>query len=65
MNAKDLRDWYIMVHVSLFGFAVVGYAYLNPSPVVYATTCGTLTTILGMYHWFTIRDDKTPDAEKV
>jgi hypothetical protein len=58
----NARDWYIMVHVSLFGFAIIGYAYKNPSPGVFATACATLTTVIGMYHWFTIRDDKTPDA---
>lgn len=61
MRCANIRDWYIMVHVSLFGFSVIGYAYCHPSPVVYGTACGTLTTILGMYHWFTL---KTTDQEK-
>lgn len=62
MNGKDWRDWYIMVHISIFGLGVLAYAFVNPNPTVFATSCGTLTTVIGMYHWFTIRDDKTPDA---
>lgn len=61
---KDARDWYIMVHISLFGFGILAYAFLHPAASVFATACGTLTTVIGMYHWFTIKDDKIPDALK-
>lgn len=62
MNGKDVRDWYIMVHISIFGLGILGYSFAHPNSAVFATACGTLTTVIGMYHWFTIRDDKTPDA---
>lgn len=62
MGKQDLRDWYIMVHISIFGLGILAYVFVNPSPTAFATACGTLTTVIGMYHWFTIRDDKTPDA---
>jgi uncharacterized membrane protein YccC len=62
MSKQDLRDWYIIVHISLFAGAVMAYAFKFPSPAVFATACGTLTTVIGMYHWFTQRDDKVPDA---
>ena len=58
---KDARDWYIMIHVSLFGFGILAYPFFHPGPAVYATACGTLTTVIGMYHWFTIQD-KVADA---
>jgi hypothetical protein len=61
---KDARDWYIMIHISLFGFGILGYAYVNPSYGVFAIACGTLTTVMGMYHWFTMQDDKIQDAPK-
>jgi hypothetical protein len=61
-RTQDARDWYIMIHVSVFGFGILSYAFFHPSAGVFATACGTLTTVIGMYHWFTIRDDKTPDV---
>lgn len=50
---RIIKDWYIMIHISLFGFGVLGYAFKFPSPAVFCTACGTLTTVIGMYHWFT------------
>lgn len=62
VSKQDWRDWYIMVHVTIFAAAVMGYAFLHPAASTFATACGTLTTVIGMYHWFTQRDDKVPDA---
>jgi hypothetical protein len=61
-HQQDWRDWYIMIHISIFGLGLLAYVFKNPSVAAFGTMCGTLTTVIGMYHWFTIRDDKTPDA---
>lgn len=63
MNRQDWRDWYIVIHLSLFAASVMTYAFLHPAAAVFATACTTLTTVLGMYHWFTIKDDKVPDVD--
>lgn len=64
MSKQDWRDWYIMIHVSAFGASIMAYTFLYHSPAVFCTACGALTTVLGMYHWFTQRDDKIPDAPR-
>lgn len=62
MNKQDYRDWYVIIHISAFASAVMTYAFKYPSPAVFATACGTLTTVIGMYHWFVIKDDKEKDC---
>lgn len=62
MTKCDIRDWYIIVHISLFALLVMGYVFWHPSEGAFGTACGTLTTVISLYHWFTQRDDKTPDA---
>lgn len=52
----NLRDVYIMLHLSAFGIAITTYMFMHPDSAVFATGCAALTTILGMYHWFTIKE---------
>ena len=64
MNKQDWRDWFILLHLGAGSVSIMGYAYLHPTPGVFATACGTLTTALGLFHWFTQRDDKIPDYRR-
>lgn len=64
MSKLDARDWYIMIHISIFGLLVMAYAFLHPSEGVFATACTAIPLVIGCYHWFTWRDDKTPDARE-
>lgn len=64
MAKQGLKDWVIMFHV---GLAVDTILYLmvqyHDSAVVIGSGTGALPLILGLYHWFTQRDDKIPDAD--
>jgi hypothetical protein len=55
-------DWYIAVHVGIAELALLTLAFMHPDPVVIGAVCAAIPTILGLYHWFTVRDSKTPDA---
>ena len=56
-------DWYIACHVSIAVLALLALAFVHPDPVIVGAVCGAVPAILGLYHWFTIRDAKTKDAE--
>jgi hypothetical protein len=58
----DFRDWYIAIHVGAAEFALLTLAFLHPDPVIVGAVCGAVPTILGLYHWFVLRDSKTPDS---
>jgi hypothetical protein len=57
-----LIDWFILLHVGGALWALIGLAYLHPDPIIVGAVCGAVPAILGLYHWFTVRDSKTPDA---
>lgn len=53
-----------MVHVAAFAGVIMAYAFIHPSATVFATATGGVTTLIGLYHWFTQRDDKIPDCRE-
>ncbi len=55
-------DWFILLHVGGALWALIALAYLHPDPVIVGTVCAAVPTVLGLYHWFVVRDSKTPDA---
>lgn len=62
MTQQDVRDWYIMGHISAFAIAVLVYVYQHPSDGAFASACAAVGTLVGLYHWFTLKDSKEPDA---
>lgn len=52
-----------MAHVGLAVNAILFLMFKHPDPVIVGAGCTAVPTILGIYHWFTQRDDKTKDAE--
>jgi hypothetical protein len=60
---RDLKDWVIMLHV---GLAVDTILYLivryHDNAALVVAALPTLPAILGLYHMFSVRDDKIPDA---
>jgi hypothetical protein len=56
-------DWYIALHVGIAELALLTLAFMHPQPEIVGAVCVALPAILGLYHWFTIRDAKTPDAQ--
>jgi hypothetical protein len=55
-------DWYIAAHVGLAELALLTLAFMHPDPTIVGAICMAIPAILGLYHWFTLRDAKTPDA---
>lgn len=59
----DVRDWFIIFHVNVAGIAGTAFLFAHPEAVNFATWAGLIGTIIGCYHWFTLRDQKTEDAK--
>lgn len=57
-----LVDWFILLHVGGALWLLIRLAFLHPDPVIVGAVCTAVPAILGLYHWFTVRDSKTPDA---
>jgi hypothetical protein len=55
-------DWYIAAHVGIAELALLTLAFLHPDPGIVAAVCAAVPTILGLYHWFVLRDAKQQDA---
>ena len=60
---NDTRDWFIMVAVALATGALICLAFKHAGEAVAIAVCGAVPTMLGLYHWFVIRDDKEKDAQ--
>lgn len=58
----DARDWFILLAVGAAAGAFIALAFKHPDPVIVGAVCTAVPTILGLYHWFTVRDDKEKDA---
>lgn len=58
-----LTDWFIMVKVSLMWTVATVYLFLHPSEGIFVAWCGFGATVTAVYHWLTIRDDKTADEK--
>jgi hypothetical protein len=48
--------------LTAFGSSIIVYVFKYPDPVSFTAACGALPLMLGLYHWFVVRDDKFPDA---
>ncbi len=59
----DFRDWFIILHVGGALWSLIALAWTHPDPVIVGAVCGAVPAILGLYHWFVLRDSKTKDAE--
>lgn len=60
---NDARDWFVMILVAAIWIAGTVFLFLHHSqPAIFATWCGLCTTMGGLYHWLTLRDQKVPDA---
>jgi hypothetical protein len=55
-------DWFILFNVGGAVWALIVLAFKHPDPVVVGAVCTAVPVILGLYHMFTIRDAKQPDA---
>jgi hypothetical protein len=58
----DLRDWFVIVCLTMLVFAATVYLFLHPSDVNFGTWGAILGTGLGGYHWLVLWDSKRPDA---
>ncbi len=63
MNKRDVRDWVIMVNLEVAVLAFLVLVFKHPDPVIVGAVCTAVPAILGLYHWFTVRDDKERDAQ--
>ena len=55
-------DWFILLHVGGTVWLLLALAFMHPDPVTVGAVCTAVPAVLGLYHWFTVRDAKTPDA---
>jgi uncharacterized MnhB-related membrane protein len=58
---NDTKDWFIMIAVAGAVAALIALAFKHTDTAVAIAVCGAVPTMLGLYHWFAIRDDKTKD----
>jgi hypothetical protein len=59
----DTRDWIIIVNLEVAVLALLALAFKHPDPLIVGAVCGAVPTILGLYHWFTLKDSKEQDAK--
>jgi uncharacterized MnhB-related membrane protein len=61
---NDSKDWFIMLAVAGATAALIALAFKHPDAAIAVAVCGAVPTMLGLYHWFTIRDDKEKDNNR-
>lgn len=62
MGEMQIRDWFVLAHVNIGWAAATVFLFLYPTSGNFMTWAGVSTTIVGVYHWITMRDQKIPDA---
>jgi hypothetical protein len=62
VSKLDFRDWFILLHVNAVCDAIVWLMFKFHTDLIVGAGCAALPTILGLYHWFVLRDSKTADA---
>ena len=62
MNKLDFRDYFILAHVNAAGIIGTVFLFTHPDVTNFAAWCTLIATLVGCYHWFVLRDCKTPDA---
>lgn len=55
-------DKFIIAKVSLMWTVATVYLFMHPSEASFATWATFGATVAGVYHFLTIKDDKTADA---
>lgn len=55
-------DKFIIAKVSVMWTAATVYLFMHATEVNFATWATFGATVAGVYHWLTIKDDKTADA---
>lgn len=50
-----------MLHVGAAVNLIIFLMFKHPDPIIVGSGCAAVPTLLGLYHWFTQRDDKIPD----
>jgi hypothetical protein len=58
-----LLDWWLLAHVDAILVAGTIYTFKYHDPLVFGAWATFATTLATFYHWFTLRDSKTPDAQ--
>lgn len=59
----DIRDWFIIFHVNAAGIAGTVFIFYHPDTANFGIWAGLIGTVIGCYHWFTMRDQKVGDAK--
>ena len=59
---NDARDWFVMGLVAVAWTAATVFLFLHHSDMNFVTWAGVCTTMTGVYHWITVRDQKVSDA---
>jgi hypothetical protein len=54
-------DWLIATNVTASLAALLTLVFKHPEAA--DAVCAAVPAILGFYHWFTMRDDKSPDMK--
>ena len=62
MTKQDVRDWFIVGAITAVIVTLWWYLFKHPDVSEFATGCAASVSILGLYHWFVIYDDKKQDA---
>lgn len=60
----DRGDWFVLLHANAAGIAATTFLFLHPDPINFATWGTFCGVLFSLYHWFLIRDSKTPDASE-
>lgn len=59
----DLTDWLIAFLVTAAWIAATVFLFIHPDPLNFATWATVSGTLVGVYHWLRVRDDKIKDSE--
>jgi len=62
VTVQDSRDWFIIGAITAVIATLWLYLFKHPDISSFVTGCTTSVSILGLYHWFVIYDDKKQDA---
>jgi hypothetical protein len=55
------RDWFVVVMLAGMGIASTAFLFLERTPANFITWASVHSVMVGVYHWFVIRDQKEAD----
>lgn len=61
-SSWDLDDWFVALLVGGAWAASTVFLFLHYSDMNFVTWSGFGVTIVGAYHWMSVRDDKEKDS---